>query len=142
MELGEYVARYRKESGLTIDELAYRSGVPKGTINKIIAGTTKSPTLDNVRAIARALGKTLNDFYDAPATKKAPSISDEAKKVAKDYDGLDHHGKRVVRLVLDEELRRIDERQPLEIAARTGVSLKRSDDLDSIPLIGDDSEVP
>lgn len=109
MELGEYVARYRKESGLTIDELASRSGVPKGTINKIIAGTTKSPTLDNVWAIAEALGKTLNDFYDSPTTKKAPSISDEAQKVAKDYDGLDIYGKTMVRVVLTEEQKRMAE---------------------------------
>ena len=55
MELGEYITKYRKEAGITIDELASRSGVPKGTINKIIAGTTKSPTLENVRSIATAL---------------------------------------------------------------------------------------
>lgn len=35
--------------------------------------------------------------------KKAPSISDEAMKLAQDYDGLDSHGQRVVRLVTDEE---------------------------------------
>ena len=54
MELGDYVSLYRKEAGLTIDELASKSGIPKGTINKIIAGTTKSPTLETVQCIAAA----------------------------------------------------------------------------------------
>jgi len=42
-------------------------------------------------------------------TKSTPSISDEAQKVAKDYEGLDVHGKTVVRVVLTEEQKRISE---------------------------------
>lgn len=68
MELGDLIARYRKDSGLTIDELAQKSGVPKGTITKILGGVTKAPTLDTVKALAHALGKTLADF-DAEQTK-------------------------------------------------------------------------
>ena len=114
--------------------------VNKDTLDKIEAFRFSNKSKNQTQAILSLIEKGLSDFE--PKTKKAPSISDEAKKVAKDYDGLDHHGKRVVRLVLDEELRRMDEQHPLEIAARTGVRLKRSDDLDSIPLIGEDSEVP
>lgn len=72
MELGEYITKYRKEAGITIEDLATKSGVPKGTINKIIAGTTKSPTLENVRAIAMALGKSINDFVEQPENAKKP----------------------------------------------------------------------
>ena len=83
MELGDLITRYRKESGLTIDELAERSGVPKGTLTKIIGNTTKAPSLETVRSIARALGKTLNDFDDAPAATvdplQAALLSDFAK---------------------------------------------------------------
>ena len=45
MELGELISLYRKQKGMTIDELAEKSGVPKGTINKIIGGITKAPKL-------------------------------------------------------------------------------------------------
>ena len=114
--------------------------VNKETLDKIEAFRFSNKSKNQTQAILSLIEKGLSDFE--LKTKKAPSVSDEAKRVAKDYDGLDHHGKRVVRLVLDEELRRMDEQQPLEIAARTGVRLKRSDDLDSIPLIGEDSEVP
>ena len=78
MELGEMVSRYRKDAGMTIDELSAASGVPKGTLNKIIAGTTKSPTLDTVRALAEALGKKLEDFDDGLQKKQpAPTNGDE-----------------------------------------------------------------
>lgn len=78
MELGEMVSRYRKDAGMTIDELSAASGVPKGTLNKIIAGTTKSPTLDTVRALADALGKKLEDFDDGLQKKQpAPTDGDE-----------------------------------------------------------------
>ena len=113
MELGELISKYRKELNMTIDELAEKSGVPKGTINKIIGGVTKAPTLENVRAIAYALGKTLNDFDDTPrpAIKKAPSLSDEALGIAKDYEGLDRHGRNMAKMVITEEQKRMVEAQ-------------------------------
>ena len=110
MDIGRLISAYRKDANMTIDELATKSGVPKGTLNKIISGDTKSPTLDNVRAIAQALGKRLADFDDSLATaKKAPLWSSEAEQVARDYDSLDSWGRRAVRNTLDFELVRTKE---------------------------------
>lgn len=92
---------------MTIDQLAEASRVPKGTINKIISGATKSPSLDTVCALAAALGKSINDFVDVPANKKSPALSNEAQHVAEDFEALDQHGRRVVRVVMDEELSRM-----------------------------------
>lgn len=72
MELSDLITRYRKESQLTIDELAERSGVPKGTLTKIIGNVTKAPSLETVKALAHALGKTLADFDDAPTAIMNP----------------------------------------------------------------------
>lgn len=108
METGELISLYRKQAGLTIDELVKKSGVPKGTLNKIIGGATKAPTLDNMKSIARALGKTLADFDDEPI-KDAPSISNEALQVARDYSDLDMPGKRAVRVTLDDQTQRVRE---------------------------------
>lgn len=110
MDIGRLISAYRKDANMTIDELATKSGVPKGTLNKIISGDTKSPTLDNVRAIAQALGKRLADFDDSLATaKKAPLWSSEAEQVARDYDSLDSWGRRAVRNTLDFEMVRTQE---------------------------------
>lgn len=39
--------------------------------------------------------------------KKAPPLSDEAMRLAEDYDSLDEYGKRMVRTVTDNELFRV-----------------------------------
>lgn len=79
MEVGELISFFRKQSGMTIDELATKSGVPKGTLNKIIGGVTKAPTLDNMKSIAKALGKTLADFDDdGPIATKKTSVAEAA----------------------------------------------------------------
>ena len=78
METGDLISFYRKQAGMTIDELVEKSGVPKGTLNKIIGGVTKAPTLDNMKAIARALGKTLADFDDFPVEVKESPAPAEA----------------------------------------------------------------
>ena len=60
----EKIAEYKKKLGLTTEELSERSGVPVGTLNKILSGATKDPKLETLKAIARVLGLTLNDFDD------------------------------------------------------------------------------
>ena len=106
MELGEMISLYRKEAGLTIDELAVESGVSKGAINKIISGETKAPTLDKMKALAKALGKTLNDFMDDPVSIDYEFSREEFAHIKK-YRVLDTHGKRVVDHVLDDEYDRM-----------------------------------
>ena len=104
MDIGKQITRYRLEAGMTIDELARRSGVPKGTINKITGGVTASPTIQVMAKIAGALDRSVADFVDGP---KAPGLSGEALALARDYDSLDGHGKRVVRAVMGEEKQRM-----------------------------------
>ena len=62
----EKIAEYKKKLNLTTEELSERSGVPVGTLNKILSGATKDPKLETLKAIARVLGLTLNDFDDEP----------------------------------------------------------------------------
>lgn len=59
-----------KMRGVGNRELSDLSGIPLGTLNKIIYGDTKSPTLDNMSAIAKALNCTLDDFVDSDYVKK------------------------------------------------------------------------
>lgn len=60
----EKIALYKKKLNLTTEELSARSGVPVGTLNKILSGATKDPKLETLKSIARVLGLTLNDFDD------------------------------------------------------------------------------
>lgn len=45
----------RKQQGLSIDELAKRSKLPKSTIEKVLFGVVKHPRIDTMRAIEEAL---------------------------------------------------------------------------------------
>lgn len=47
----------KKQYGWTTEELAGRSGVPTGTINKILNGETKSPRYDTIMALDTAFSK-------------------------------------------------------------------------------------
>lgn len=47
----DYIKDMKKRLGWTTEELAVRSGVPTGTINKILSGETKSPRYDTMNAL-------------------------------------------------------------------------------------------
>ena len=115
MEVGELISFYRRQCGMTIDELAEKSGVAKGTLNKIMGGVTKAPTLDNMKAIARALGKRLADFDDEP--ELADLFSSSEQNHIKKYRALDPYGKEAVDGVLDVEYRRCEEDRQARDAA-------------------------
>lgn len=58
------IEEYKKKLGLTSAELAERAGIPKTTLDKILSGVTKDPKLETLKAIARVLGLSLDDFDD------------------------------------------------------------------------------
>ena len=91
MELSERIGMLRRQAGMTVEELAERSGVAKGTLNKIIGGVTKNPTVSVAGDIARALGVGLEELLGREGTA-APVLSREAAGLARDFDGLDDRG--------------------------------------------------
>lgn len=77
----ERISAMRKASGLTLDELSARSGVPVSTLKKISAGITKKPSIETIKSIVHAMGFTLDDLdSEAPdwlENKKSPPTSQE-----------------------------------------------------------------
>jgi transcriptional regulator with XRE-family HTH domain len=72
----------RKESGMSLDELSEASGVPKGTLSKITAGITKSPSIETMRALVHAMGRTLDDLdpkEKEPTGIEASELSENEK---------------------------------------------------------------
>lgn len=138
----EIINRLKKEKGLTNAQIAKMSGITLSTLDKITSGANTNPKLDTLQAICSVLGCTLNDFIavhpenkNSPCTdeptpgnnkKSTPLYSSEAMELARDYDELDSHGKRIVRLVADEEKARCEElahsspRRIIRAAARSG----------------------
>ena len=56
MTLREKLAGLKAQNQMTTDALSERSGVPKGTINKLLNGETRNPTAQTLRRLADALG--------------------------------------------------------------------------------------
>ena len=50
--------------GITTEELSAKSGVPIGTLNKILAGQTTDPKFETLKALCKALGIKLSDLED------------------------------------------------------------------------------
>lgn len=68
----------RKKSGMSLDELSEKSGVPKGTLSKITSGITKAPALETMRSLVHAMGYTLNDL-DKEESPPEPSANDSER---------------------------------------------------------------
>ena len=80
----EKIEEYKRRLGMTTAELAEKSGVPKGTLDKILSGVTKDPKLETLKAIARVLGCTLDDFDDEPRSRTIePSYADVEQLIAR-----------------------------------------------------------
>lgn len=98
----------RKKSGMSIDEISAKSGIPKGTLSKISAGITKSPPLETMRKLVHSMGYTLDDLDKG--LEVSNNFSEEEKSHIKKYRALDSYGKEAVDSVLDVEHRRCTER--------------------------------
>lgn len=66
----ENLNKLKKNSGMTIEQIALSSGVPKGTLNKLFAGQTKDPQLSTVSAVVHCMGYTLDDLSEIPSAVK------------------------------------------------------------------------
>lgn len=71
----EYIKEVKKQKNLTNEELSKLSGVPIGTLNKILSGHTPDPQFETVKAICRALGISLAALDDFETDTKIQTIA-------------------------------------------------------------------
>ena len=60
------ISQLRKASRMTIEELAFESGIPISPVQKISSGITKNPGIETMAALAEALNCSLDDLVDFP----------------------------------------------------------------------------
>lgn len=125
MGLREQLVLYRKQAGLSIDELAAKSGIPVSTVKKISAGITKDPQIETLRALAYALGKTLDDFTDSNAecSELRPPVGVRPLPTPEEQDEV---------WQLREQLRRDPERRVLFDAAK---NVRKEDILTAVKIL-------
>lgn len=77
MNTADKINALKNKLNITTQELSEKSGVPVGTINKILNGETKNPTMNTLAKIASSLGVTAEYFFDIPSEKKDDAGEDE-----------------------------------------------------------------
>lgn len=65
MLYGEVLDRFIHESGLSRAEVARRAGIGRSQITDLIRGRTGEPSISKAKAIADALGVSVQSFIDA-----------------------------------------------------------------------------
>ena len=61
----EYINIIKKRRGMTSEDLSIASGVPLGTLNKILSGQTLDPKFDTLKAICVALEISVAELDDS-----------------------------------------------------------------------------
>ena len=62
----------KEKTGFTNSQLSTLSGVPLGTINRILSGQTDNPSYQTVQDLVIAMGSTMDDFAGLIGKSSAP----------------------------------------------------------------------
>lgn len=103
MNFSERVKAIKKEKGITNEMLAEASGIPMGTLGKLLSGFTEEPKLSTAVAIASALECSLE--YLATGHDRLCLTREESALIEKRRT-LDTHGLRICDYILNEEYMR------------------------------------
>ena len=108
MDYIERIKKIKSERKITNEQLSEMTGIPLGTLSKILAGISDSPKLVNVVAIADALGCTL-DYIVSGVSENTNNytLSTDEISLVENYRMLDTHGCELVKLVVQKELERV-----------------------------------
>lgn len=113
---------------LTNERLSELSGVPLGTLSKLLAGMNESPKLSNIVAICSALDCSVEYIVTgAPENTNNYTLEPEEITLVELYRRLDGWGKSVVNVVLAKERERVmgTESAPASLAVPTPAKLLR-----------------
>jgi transcriptional regulator with XRE-family HTH domain len=62
--IGDNIRKLRKKKGLSQDNLARKADIPYTTLTKIESNVVKSPSVQNVAKIAKALGVSVDQLLE------------------------------------------------------------------------------
>ena len=102
------IKQVKKERGITNDELSKLTGIPMGTISKLLAGLNDSPKFSNVVAICEALQCDVGYIVTGvPCNENNFFLNDDEVKFMETYRRLDAHAKELLGVVARKELERV-----------------------------------
>lgn len=97
----------KNEKKITNDALSEMTGIPLGTLSKILAGISDSPKLASIVSICDALDCSLDYILTGiPENTNNYTLEESEMTLVESYRKLDKHGRELVGLVLSKELER------------------------------------
>ena len=102
------IKQIKSQKKITNDKLAEMTGIPLGTLTKIMAGISDSPKLSNIIAICDALGCTLDYIISGiPENHNNYTLTDDEIRLIESYRKLDEFGAELVSVVIEKEAERV-----------------------------------
>lgn len=107
MSAETYLDRIKKlkaEKKITNEKLSEMTGIPLGTLSKLLAGINDSPKLSNVVAIAQALGCSLDYLITGvPENTNNYTLAEEEISLVESFRMLDEYGRTLLFAVMEKE---------------------------------------
>ncbi len=102
------IKQIKSERKITNDRLSEMTGIPLGTLAKILAGISDSPKLANVVAICAALECSVDYILTGiPENTNNYTLEDREITLIENFRSLDHYGRELVTLVMSKEAERV-----------------------------------
>ena len=103
------IKQLKNEKKITNDQLSERSGIPLGTLSKILAGMSDSPKLSNIVALCSALDCSIEYVVSGtPENTNNYTLNETEIRLIENYRSLDAFGKELAELVIDKEMQRVN----------------------------------
>ncbi|MBQ8416961.1 MAG: helix-turn-helix domain-containing protein [Clostridia bacterium] len=101
------IKQLKNEKKITNDQLSERSGIPLGTLSKILAGMSDSPKLSNIVALCSALDCSIEYVVSGtPENTNNYTLNETEIRLIENFRSLDSFGKELAELVIDKEMQR------------------------------------
>lgn len=105
------IKRLKSEQRITNDRLSELTGIPLGTLSKILAGMSDSPKLSSLVAICGALGCSVEYIVNGtPENHNNYTLDAGEIRFIENYRRLDAFGRSMIDTVLEKEIERLDAR--------------------------------
>ncbi len=135
----EYIERIKQiknEKKITNDELSRLSGIPLGTLSKLLAGLSDSVKLSNMIAICDALGCSLDYIVSGiPENTNNFTLDGNEIRLIEEYRRLDSHGKELLMLIAGKERERVSSTEYPQ-ATPSSSAFKRETPVVTAPIMG------
>ncbi len=112
MGISEKLLFLKQQSGWSAEELSRRSGVPLGTLNKMLSGQTRQPSAAALYQLSQALGVSMHYLLEERIPVEAwmtarteeedvRCLSQRESELLDGFESLTEHGQQLLEAVLD-----------------------------------------